>query len=106
MPASAFDRILVYGTGGAAFGNVQASFSTHAVSSATEAGWVAGVGAEVAFAPKWTAKVEYLFVDLANGSCTTACAIANPGAASLIPNIAVKFNESVVRAGVNYKFPG
>jgi iron complex outermembrane recepter protein len=102
----AFDRILVYGTGGAAFGNVQAGFSTHAVSSATEAGWVAGAGAEVAFAPKWTAKVEYLFVDLANGSCTTACAIANPGGVPLIPNIAVKFNESVVRAGVNYKFPG
>ena len=100
----AFDRFLVYGTAGAAFGNVQASFSNDSVSSATEPGWTVGAGVEGAFAPHWTAKVEYLFVDLANGTCTTDCAIANPNGAPLIPNIAVKFNESMVRAGVNYKF--
>jgi len=37
--------------------------------SSTEAGWTAGVGLEYAFAPNWTAKAEYLFVDLANASC-------------------------------------
>ena len=102
----AFDRFLVYGTGGAAFGNIQASFSLDPVSSSTEAGWTAGAGVEVAVAPHWSAKAEYLFVDLGNGSCTTDCAIQNPNGPPLIPNVAVKFNESIVRAGINYKFGG
>ena len=100
----AFDRILAYGTAGAAFGNVQANFSNDPVSSTTEPGWTVGAGVEVALAANWTAKAEYLFVDLANGSCTTDCAIQNPIGLPLIPNIAVKFNESIIRAGVNYKF--
>jgi iron complex outermembrane receptor protein len=100
----AFDRFLVYGTGGAAVGNVQASFSRDPVSSSTEAGWAAGAGVEVAVAPHWSAKAEYLFVDLGNGSCTTDCAIQNTNGPPLIPNVAVKFNESIVRAGINYKF--
>jgi hypothetical protein len=33
-------------------------------------------------------------------------AIQNPNGPPLIPNVAVKFNESIVRAGVNYKFGG
>ena len=49
----------------------------------------------------WT---EYLFVDLADGSCTTDCAIANANGPSLIPNVAVKFNESIVRGAINYRF--
>ena len=100
----AFDRFLTYGTAGAAFGNVQANFSNDPVSSTTEPGWIVGAGVEVALAANWTAKAEYLFVDLANGSCTTDCAIQNPNGPPLIPNIAVKFNESIIRAGVNYKF--
>ena len=99
-----FDRFLVYGTAGAAFGNVRANFSNDPVSSATEAGWTVGAGVEVAFASNWSAKAEYLFVDLADGSCTANCAIANANGPPLIPNIAVKFNESIVRGGINYRF--
>ena len=102
----AFDRALVYGTAGAAFGDVRANFSNDAVSSTTEPGWTAGAGVEFALAANWTAKAEYLFVDLANGSCTTNCAIQNPNGPALIPNVAVKFNESLVRAGINYRFGG
>ncbi len=100
----ALGRLLVYGTGGAAFGDVRANFSTDPVSSTTEAGWTIGAGVEVALAANLTAKTEYLFVDLGNGSCTANCAIQHPQAAPTIPNIAVTFNESLVRAGVNYKF--
>ncbi len=32
------------------------------------------------------------------------CAIQHPRAAPTIPDINVKFNESLVRAGLNYKF--
>ena len=100
----AFDRFLVYGTAGAAFGSVRANFSNDPVSGATEAGWTVGAGVEVAFAPNWSAKAEYLFVDLADGSCTIDCAIANANAPAIIPSVAVKFNESIVRGGVNYRF--
>ncbi|HEY7298169.1 MAG TPA: TonB-dependent receptor [Xanthobacteraceae bacterium] len=100
----AFRRFLVYGTAGAAFGDVRASFSNDPVSSASKAGWTAGAGVEVGIARNWTAKAEYLFIDLANGSCTADCAIGNANGPPLIPNVAVKFNESIVRAGVNYKF--
>ena len=100
----AFDRYLVYGTAGAALGNIAASYSTHSTSNAVERGWTVGAGIEGSFARNWTAKVEYLFIDLANGSCTTDCAIVNANGPALIPNIAVKFNESIVRAGVSYRF--
>jgi iron complex outermembrane recepter protein len=100
----AFDRFLAYGTVGAAFGNVRANFSNDAVSSATKAGWTAGAGVEVALDRHWSAKAEYLFVDLADGSCTADCAIANANGLPTIPSVAVKFDESVVRGGLNYRF--
>jgi outer membrane immunogenic protein len=91
----AFDRILVYATGGGAVGNVKATTAAGSNSN-TEFGWTAGLGVEAAFSPNWTAKVEYLYVDLANGTCTTACGAFGP--------VGVTFTESIVRAGVNYKF--
>jgi opacity protein-like surface antigen len=66
---------------------------------------------EYALGLNWSAKAEYLFVDLGNGSCMIDCALQNPGGLGpnplgppTIPNVAVKFNESIVRAGLNYKF--
>jgi len=95
----AFDRILLYGTAGAAFGNVQTGLNPPSTfDSAVEAGWTIGAGVEVAFAQNWTAKAEYLFVDLPNATCTTA---ANCGGAA---GSIVSFNENVIRAGINYKF--
>src|ERR1700733_9322019 len=100
----ALDRFLVYGTGGAAFGDGRANFSNDPVTSSVEAGWTVGAGVEVAFGRNWSAKAEYLFINLADGSCTSACAIADASGTPVIPNVAVKFNESVVRGGINYRF--
>ena len=95
----AFDRILLYGTAGAAFGNVQTGLNPPSTfDSAVEAGWTVGAGVEVALAENWTAKAEYLFVDLPNATCTTA---ANCGGAA---GSIVSFNENIIRAGVNYNF--
>ena len=95
----AFDRILVYGTAGAAFGNIQTGLNPPSTfDSAIEAGWTVGGGLEFAFAQNWTAKVEYLFVDLPNGACTT---VGNCGGAA---GSIVSFNENVLRAGINFKF--
>ena len=100
----AFDRFFAYGTAGAAFGNIRANFSNDAISSETKTGWAAGAGVEVALSRNWSAKAEYLFVDLGNGSCSIDCPIVNPNGAPLIPDFAVRFNESIVRGGVNYRF--
>jgi outer membrane immunogenic protein len=93
----AWDRVLFYGTGGVAFGNLEAAAGTAPFSSTTQTGWTAGAGVEAAFAPNWTAKVEYLYVDLGSQSC----GFANCGAAGST-NVSLK--ENLVRAGINYKF--
>jgi outer membrane immunogenic protein len=94
----AVDRILIYGTGGGAFGNLQASAGTLPFSSSTQIGWTAGGGVEFAFTPNLTAKVEYLYVDLGSQSCAVGfCATSGPATT-------VTLTENVVRAGINYKF--
>jgi high affinity Mn2+ porin len=62
----AFDHWLIYGTGGFAWS--QARFGeTPGVASAedkillTRTGWTLGLGAEVAIARDWTARIEYLY---------------------------------------------
>ena len=109
----AFDRFLAYGTVGAASGNIQANFSNNPVTTSTKTGWAIGAGVEYALGFNWSAKAEYLFVDLGSGSCTTDCALQNPGGLGpnplgppTIPGVIVQFNESIIRAGLNYKFGG
>ncbi|HEY8139101.1 MAG TPA: outer membrane beta-barrel protein [Methylocystis sp.] len=82
---------LVYGTAGFAYGDVQAwSFSN------TRTGWTAGGGVEWMFAPHWSAKAEYLYVDLdSNGRTGTfGWTFGN----RFHPQL------NVVRVGVNYHF--
>src|SRR5262249_28656785 len=72
-------------------------------------GWTAGGGVEWAFADNWTAKVEYLYVNLGNGSvncATIACLIAS-GTDGVTPNgpaipVSVGLTENLFRVGVNY----
>jgi len=94
----AFDRVLVYGTGGAAFGNLQAAYAALPFSSSTQTGWTAGGGVEFALTPNLTAKVEYLYVDLGSQSCAVGNC-SNSGNPTI-----VSLTENVVRAGINYKF--
>jgi outer membrane immunogenic protein len=94
----AVDRTLVYGTLGAAYGDVTAT-ANGISNSSTEFGWTAGGGIEAAFSDSWTARIEYLFVDLRNGSCTTACGTAGGFAPQ-----SVSFDQNLIRAGVDFKF--
>jgi outer membrane immunogenic protein len=103
----AFDRMLVYATGGGAFGDIKATLTSPALAvsgltSSTEFGWTAGAGVEYGITRNLTAKVEYLFVDLSKGSL--ACTAAVCGAAAL--TIPVSFDASLVRVGLNLKFDG
>ncbi len=94
---------LFYATGGGALGQVDTkataavgSFVATDNRSQTRGGWTIGGGVEVGFAPGWSAKIEYLYVDL--GSRTTTYLLDPP-----ISN-ASRFNANVITAGVNYHF--
>jgi outer membrane immunogenic protein len=86
--------LLVYGTGGFAYGGVQGPFGNF---SNTRTGWTAGGGVEWMFMPNWSAKVEYLFADLSSGGTTGPFGFFTFGT-----HDHPQFN--VVRAGVNYHF--
>ena len=62
----ALGRWLPYLTAGVATGRVETSSTNPAIASASEtkAGWVVGLGVEHAFAPNWSAKLEYSYVCL------------------------------------------
>jgi outer membrane immunogenic protein len=91
----AFDRVLVYATGGGAAGDVKATIPGFSTDS-TEFGWTAGAGVEFAITENITIKGEYLFVNLEKGSCGAAACGA--------PAIPVEFDSSLVRGGLNFKF--
>ena len=104
-----FNQWLVYGIGGFAWtydrltrtqlaGTPAAG--TAAAGTAESAllwrlGWTAGAGVEVPIEPNWTAKLEYLHVDLGSTNCAV-------GACSLPSRVGFQAEE--VRAGVNYRF--
>jgi outer membrane immunogenic protein len=86
----AVNNILFYGTGGLAFGELRGE--TFGLSeSHTTAGWTAGLGAEVGLAPNWSAKIEYLYVDLADAHFS-------------ITGVSNGYQFGMVRAGLNYHF--
>jgi outer membrane immunogenic protein len=86
----AFNNILVYGTVGLAFGELRAN-TFGLTESHTNVGWTAGIGAEVGLTQNWSAKVEYLYVDLANSNFA-------------ITGMSNGYSFGTLRAGVNYRF--
>ena len=86
----AFNNILIYGTGGLALGGLTAE--TFGLSeNHTSVGWTAGVGAEFGIYQNWTAKIEYLYVDLANSRFS-------------VTGKDQGLDFGLVRVGVNYHF--
>jgi outer membrane immunogenic protein len=90
----AFDRFLPYVTGGAAFGDIRAN-TAGLTTTTTNVGWTVGAGLEFAIAGNWTAKAEYLYVDLGKFNCGLNCGAATDN---------VSFKTNLIRAGVNYRF--
>jgi outer membrane immunogenic protein len=99
---------MIYGTGGAAFGDqhirtvnlagvgVPPTGTTINGSSNFAVGWTAGAGMEFAFLGNWSAKVEALFFDLGTNNFT----IDSPADQS----VNASHSGVVVRGGVNYRF--
>jgi outer membrane immunogenic protein len=92
----AFDRFLPYVTGGLAVGDIGASTPGFAGATQTHLGWTIGAGMEVAIVGNWSAKAEFLHVDLGSFNCGLACGLVTPDS--------VSFRANLARGGVNYKF--
>ncbi len=91
----AADRWMPYLTGGLALGNIKATNPGFVGVDTTRAGWTLGAGLEFALAGNWTAKAEYLYVDLGSTGCTTPCGLAANN---------VSFTTNIFRGGLNYRF--
>src|ERR1700684_4069030 len=69
----AADRFMPFITGGGAFGDIKANTPGFSGSD-DRAGWTIGGGLEFALAQNWTAKAEYLYVDLGKFNCSCGAA--------------------------------
>ncbi|MBN9081596.1 MAG: hypothetical protein BGP04_11360 [Rhizobiales bacterium 62-17] len=96
----AFDRALIYATGGVAFAGLRNEliappFSVSA--SNTRTGWTIGAGVEYALTNNWSARVEYRYADFGR---------RNDGFGFLFANNNNRVQEHAVRVGVSYRFGG
>jgi outer membrane immunogenic protein len=87
----AIGNTLLYGTAGLAYGELTVQTPGSLSESRTSFGLVAGGGLEVGFSPRWSAKAEWLYLDLGNRSYSLTG--ANNGLAA-----------NLVRLGLNYHF--
>jgi outer membrane immunogenic protein len=121
---AAFDQLLIYGTGGLAYGHTElnATFSERingscigcgpfptimASSDDWRAGWTVGAGAEWMFAPRWSLRGQYLYYDLGDVS------VRQRLLQTVVPDLpfywadiksTAHFNGSVATIGLNYQF--
>ncbi len=93
----AWDRFMVYGTGGWAFSNTKTSLSGPGGSVSDEkwgSGYTVGGGLEWAFAGPWSVKAEYLYVSANSVDLTLAGVTVSTG----------DYHYNVARLGLNYRF--
>jgi opacity protein-like surface antigen len=96
-----FDRFLVFGTAGLAWGNPSTAYALlgsapFAINSVTSFGWTAGAGLEYAITDTALAQIEYRYTDLESS-----------GFRNIATNTAAAANRlpiSGFRAGLAYKF--
>jgi outer membrane immunogenic protein len=87
---AAFNNVLLYATLGLAYGSLKGEIPG-LDETRTEVGWAGGIGAEYGFNPNWSARVEYLYMDLASrGFSITG---ADNG-----------LHANMLRLGINYHF--
>jgi len=120
--------LLVYVTGGLAYGEVKSSTAVAEVcnpnpatcggqtfvaatgsTSSTRTGWTVGGGLEYAIATGWSLKGEYLYYNLGSSNygltpLTSQSAVDNLFTAVAAASTTTVFKGSIVRLGLNYKF--
>jgi outer membrane immunogenic protein len=116
----AIDRVMIFGTGGAAFANVKSSeglscldagcgnsgnqLATAASSSTQRTGWVVGAGFEWMFTQNLIVRGEYQHIDF--GSVSSTLIPTKPDCGGCSFSATQKLNVDILRAGVSYKFGG
>jgi outer membrane immunogenic protein len=107
----AFDHLLLYGKGGAAWTNnnykVNFSLTTNGTTlsqllfSVNELrwGWMVGLGVEYAFTDNWSAKIEYNYMDFGADSLQFT---DTTGDASMGVNLRERLH--LLKIGINYRF--
>lgn len=124
---TASPTILAYLTGGLAYGRIETndtSIATGTVgslvstcpgtgcflnpgsSSVTKTGWTIGFGAEQRLFGNWSAKIEYLYMDLGRISTTGYFPTGNVSTNS-VPiqvNLSSKITDNILRVGLNYQY--
>ena len=103
--------LLWYATGGLAYGETKigSAFTcatcspsgTANQSSNASVGWTLGGGVEWKFAPAWSVRAEYLYVDLGSQSNTISYNYGT-SVSSLTSNLNER--DNIVRLGINYMF--
>lgn len=88
----AFDYWMPYVTGGAAYGGVEQTLPSGTASS-TRLGWSAGAGLEVGLRKNWSAKFEFLHLDLGTASFFNAASGAT---------VSAPVKDNLLRAGISY----
>jgi outer membrane immunogenic protein len=99
----AWGPVLIYGTGGLAFGDHFAAIRddlTGAFAERSEfaVGWTVGGGIEWGFAPGWSFKAEALFFDL------DVDRLATPNLAFEPVGVDIQHTGVIIRGGINYRF--
>lgn len=95
----AWDRALIYGTGGAAFGNFRNQYATGGALDTlwnTRVGWTVGGGIEYALDNNWSIRAEYRYTDYPS--------FTEFAANSLAANVSKHETDNRVQMGVSYKF--
>jgi outer membrane immunogenic protein len=106
----AFDRALIYATGGFAYGGADNNNDFFSNNNDVRTGWTLGGGVEYAFTNNLTAGLEGLWVNLDNNNSTfIGSSVPFAGAARTAVEVANSDNSNdndffVVRAKLNYKF--
>jgi outer membrane immunogenic protein len=86
----AYNNMLFYGTLGLAYGGLKGELAGLSEDK-THVGWAGGLGVEVGFMPNWSAKMEYLYMDLSNRAYS-------------ITGVTNGYEANMLRFGVNYHF--
>jgi outer membrane immunogenic protein len=103
----AFDRILVYAKGGAAWTNNKYELASTTVllptfnANETRWGWMAGGGLEIGFTDNWSGVIEYNYLDLGTRPVgftdTTGLVVLNAD---------IRERIHVAKVGINYRIGG
>lgn len=104
----AFNNVLFYGKGGVAWSDNDythpatggAGQALYYTASETRTGWLLGVGIEYGFAPNWSAKVEYNYIDFGSDNVTF-----NDATGRWV-TFGIDRTQNVIKAGLNYRFGG